>query len=122
MARVIKKSDRLKMLYLLTVADSMATGPKAWNDWTSSLLRNLFFKVLNVLESGELATGRAVRTVEKKQQAVVDAMAGEMDPDQLDMLLKFMSPPLHALHAGCQHSQAPRTIRRPRRTAIRVAG
>jgi [protein-PII] uridylyltransferase len=66
MARVIKKVDLLKMLYLLTVADSMATGPKAWNDWTSSLLRNLFFKVLNVLESGELATGRAVRTVEKK--------------------------------------------------------
>jgi [protein-PII] uridylyltransferase len=32
----------LKMLYLLTVADSMATGPKAWNDWTSSLLSNLF--------------------------------------------------------------------------------
>jgi [protein-PII] uridylyltransferase len=92
MARVIKKVDRLKMLYLLTVADSMATGPKAWNDWTSSLLRNLFFKVLNVLESGELATGHAVRTVEKKQQAVADAMAGKMDPDQLDMLLKFMSP------------------------------
>ena len=92
MARIIKKVDLLKMLYLLAVADSMATGPKAWNDWTSSLLRNLFFKVLNVLEHGELATGRAVRTVEKKRQAVIDAMTAEMAPDQLDMLLKFMSP------------------------------
>jgi [protein-PII] uridylyltransferase len=80
------------MLYLLGVADSMATGPKAWNDWTSSLLRNLFLKVFNVLEHGELATGRAVRTVEKKRQAVVDAMSPTMAPDQLDMLLKFMSP------------------------------
>jgi len=92
MARVIKKINLLKMLYLLTVADSMATGPKAWNEWTSSLLRNLFFKVLNILENGELATGRAVRTVEKKRKAVVDAMAGEMTPDRLNMLIKFMSP------------------------------
>jgi len=92
MARIIKKVDVLKMLYLLTVADSMATGPKAWNDWTSSLLKNLFFKVLNVLEHGELATGRAVRTVEKKRQAVVDAMPTKMAPDQLERLLSFMSP------------------------------
>ncbi len=92
LARVIKKADVLKMIYLITVADSMATGPKAWNDWTSSLLKNLFFKVLNVLEHGELATGRAVRTVEKKRQAVVDAMPAGMAPDQLDRLLSFMSP------------------------------
>ncbi len=92
MARVIKKADVLKMIYLLTVADSMATGPKAWNDWTASLLKNLFFKVLNVLEHGELATGRAVRTVEKKRQAVVGAMPAGMAPDQLDRLLSFMSP------------------------------
>ena len=70
----------------------MATGPKAWNDWTSSLLRNLFFKVLNVLERGELASGRAVRSVEKKRQAVIAAMAGEMETDRLDTLLNFMSP------------------------------
>ena len=92
MARVIKKADVLKMIYLLTVADSMATGPKAWNDWTASLLKNLFFKVLNVLEHGELASGRAVRTVEKKRQAVVGAMPAGMAPDQLDRLLSFMSP------------------------------
>ncbi|MCK5712090.1 MAG: HD domain-containing protein, partial [Hyphomicrobiaceae bacterium] len=51
-ARTIKEIDRLKMLYLLTVADSMATGPKAWNDWMQTLLRDLFLKVLNVLEKG----------------------------------------------------------------------
>ncbi|WP_372683022.1 [protein-PII] uridylyltransferase [Desulfosarcina sp.] len=92
LARIIKKADLLKMLYLLTVADSMATGPKAWNDWTASLLENLFLKVLNVLEHGELASGRAVRTVEKKRQAVVEAMTAEMAPDQLDRLLNLMSP------------------------------
>ena len=92
LARTIKKIDNLKMLYLLTVADSMATGPKAWNDWTSSLLRNLFLKVLNVLTHGELASGKAVRTVEKKRQAVVDSMGAQMDADRLETLLRFMSP------------------------------
>jgi len=56
-ARKIKDIERLKMLYLLTVADSIATGPMAWNEWTATLLRDFFFKVLNVLEKGELATG-----------------------------------------------------------------
>jgi len=55
-ARKIETIDRLKMLYLLTWADSMATGPKAWSDWIASLVLELFFKVLHILEQGELAT------------------------------------------------------------------
>jgi len=92
LARIIKKVETLKMLYLLTVADSMATGPKAWNEWTSSLLRNLFLRVLNILEHGELASGKAVRIVEKKRQAVIDAKGAEMSTDRLETLLGFMSP------------------------------
>ncbi|NJL60493.1 MAG: HD domain-containing protein [Desulfobacteraceae bacterium] len=38
-ARKIGDVECLKMLYLLTVADSLCTGPKAWNDWTAALLR-----------------------------------------------------------------------------------
>ena len=45
------------MLYLLTVADSIATGPMAWSDWKAALLRDFFLKVLNVLEKGELRVG-----------------------------------------------------------------
>lgn len=92
MAGIIVKIDTLKMLYLLTVADSMATGPKAYNDWAMSLLRDLFFKVFNVLEHGELATGRAVKIIEKKRESVAAAMAPEMALDQMSALLKFMSP------------------------------
>ena len=92
MARTVQKVELLKMLYLLSVADSMATGPKAWNEWTSSLLKNLFFKVLNVLQQGELTSGRAVKTVEKKRQALTDSMTEVMPADQLERLLNFMSP------------------------------
>lgn len=34
----------LQVLYLLTIADSRATGPSMWNDWKASLLRTLFLR------------------------------------------------------------------------------
>lgn len=36
--------QQLQVLYLLTVADSRATGPSMWNDWKASLLRMLFVR------------------------------------------------------------------------------
>jgi [protein-PII] uridylyltransferase len=44
-AVTIKDRLRLLLLYMLTVADSRATGTEAWNAWKASLLRELFFKV-----------------------------------------------------------------------------
>ena len=91
-ARKIKGIDRLKMLYLLTVADSMATGPKAWSDWTATLLRDLFFKVSNVLEKGELATREAVEAVEKKKAGVLGAAINHYAENDMETLFDFMSP------------------------------
>jgi [protein-PII] uridylyltransferase len=91
-ARKIKDVERLKMLYLLTVADSMSTGPKAWNEWISTLLRDLFLKVLNILEKGELATREAVETVERKKDAVLRFATEQTERQELDSLLNVMSP------------------------------
>lgn len=91
-ARKIKDVRHLKMLYLLTAADAMATGPKAWSEWTATLLKDLFFKVLNILEHGELATREAVKGVEEKKKKVL--LSGfELHPKQeLETLFNFMSP------------------------------
>jgi [protein-PII] uridylyltransferase len=70
-ARKIKDIERLKMLYLLTVADSISTGPMAWNDWTAALLRDFFLKVLNIMEKGELATEEAVNVIEQKRKHII---------------------------------------------------
>jgi [protein-PII] uridylyltransferase len=91
-ARIIKDPERLKMLYLLTVADSMATGPKAWNSWTGTLLSDFFLKVLNVIEKGELATREAVSAVEDKKQLVLDRGGREHDGKDVAALLRIMSP------------------------------
>ncbi|MFZ7113422.1 MAG: [protein-PII] uridylyltransferase [Desulfatiglandales bacterium] len=91
-ARVIGNVTRLKMLYLLTWADSRATGPKAWNEWIANLVQELFFKVLHVLEKGEMATPRAKKKVNKTLSQVRRLLAGKMEPSDLDSLLESMSP------------------------------
>ncbi|MFC1830370.1 [protein-PII] uridylyltransferase, partial [Thermodesulfobacteriota bacterium] len=91
-ARRIKDVERLKMLYLLTVADAISTGPKAWNEWISTLLRDLFLKVLSILEKGELATREAVETVERKRDAVLSSAPSQPNRQELEALLNVMSP------------------------------
>ncbi len=51
-AALISNTDRLALLYLLTMADSRATGPSAWSGWKATLLAELFLKVKSCLEAG----------------------------------------------------------------------
>ena len=88
----IKDIERLIMLYLLTVSDSISTGPTAWNDWTATLLRNLFLSVLSLLKKGELATGEAVETVNKKKEEVLLSASSLPAKQELEQLFKVMSP------------------------------
>jgi len=48
---------RLRLLYALTVADGLATGPHAWGDWKASLVRELYGRVGGVLEGGAAGGG-----------------------------------------------------------------
>ncbi|MBW2739341.1 MAG: HD domain-containing protein, partial [Deltaproteobacteria bacterium] len=91
-ARKIKKAPLLKMLYLLTVADSISTGPKAWNNWTGSLLQALFLKVLSIIEKGELATSRAVEVVEKKKNKILASVSMPRSQKDMEALFRVMSP------------------------------
>jgi len=88
----IKDLERLKMLYLLTVADSMSTGPKAWNDWSSTLLRELFLKVFNILKKGELATKEAVNVVESKKKDITRFISENKEGEDIDLILDTLSP------------------------------
>jgi [protein-PII] uridylyltransferase len=50
-AELIKDIEILTMLYLLSVADSKATGPSAWSTWKATLMNDLFLKVRSCLEA-----------------------------------------------------------------------
>ncbi|MBW2570240.1 MAG: HD domain-containing protein, partial [Deltaproteobacteria bacterium] len=100
-ARKIKGKERLKMLYLLTIADSMATGPKAWSTWASTLLKDLFLKVLHIIEKGELATKEAVITVEKKKEEILNSTSSSNNKQTTETLFNFM-PPRYLLYSATE--------------------
>ena len=91
-ARIIENLDRLKMLYLLTWADSHATGPRAWNEWTANLVQELFFKILHILEKGVLAAPSTSRRVAGTLSRLRREMAGQLDEKNLEHLFDIMSP------------------------------
>ncbi len=89
-ARQVRSLEALRMLYLLTIADCRATGPRAWNEWTSVLLRELFHKVLHVLERGELASTAAVEIVERRRRAFL-ASQSDLSREERSALFDQMS-------------------------------
>lgn len=98
-ARRIKTIDRLKMLYLLSVADAMATGPKAWSEWFASLLQDLFLKVLSILGKGELATDEAVNNIELKKKSIKKAFERSIRKKELEAIIENMPPRYMLYHA-----------------------
>jgi [protein-PII] uridylyltransferase len=103
-ARRVKNIERLKMLCLLTVADAMATGPKAWTSWTSALIKDLFLKTLHILEKGELATTGVVKKVDKKKGAFLSVFPRSEKMQMMD-LFDAMSP-RYLIYTPAQDMQA----------------
>ena len=116
-ARQIVDSERLKMLYLLTAADCMSTGPNAWNDWTALLLRDLFLKVLNIIEKGELASREAVAASKNKTRMALEAAESETERSEMAPVLEVLSP-RYLLYATTD--QIVEDIRRYRRLGDRA--
>ena len=52
LARTVGEIATLHILYLLTIADSKATGRTMWSDWKETLLRQLYLRVASQLEDG----------------------------------------------------------------------
>ncbi len=84
--------ERLKMLYLLSWADGKATGPRAWNDWIANLVLELFFKVLHILERGELASPDASKRMRQSMQLVRRQIGGRLSPADKETLFDLMPP------------------------------
>ncbi|WP_031387658.1 [protein-PII] uridylyltransferase family protein [Desulfonatronum thiodismutans] len=75
---------RLDRLFLLSMADARATGPKAWNEWTASLLQDLYFKIRKLFTHGPLSEPQAMERVEKVREEVRHLSLGRDVPKKLD--------------------------------------
>lgn len=126
-AEIIGDSNRLSMLYLLSVADSKATGPSAWSDWKASLMEELYLKVYPFLEQGPHAIGDAVvheeQGVEWLREQVRTLLQGnddlKIDPETLssDYILSF-PPEVIAGHVLTQRDN----YQRIRQKSLIIAG
>jgi len=76
-AQSIQDKELLKMLFLLSAADSFATGPMARTEWKILLLRELFFKVRRILERGTLASPDATSRIETNKRWILDRLGTE---------------------------------------------
>ncbi len=84
---------RLRALYLLTYADSRATGPKAFNDWTARLQAELFDKAMNILESGSLFPPHAVQKMLRTRDRVRSlAERANLSRERVEAWLEHMPP------------------------------
>lgn len=92
-ANRIKDPERLHMLYLLSIADSRATGPTVWSDWKAALLLEFYLKIAHFLDQPELAHPDRAQGAEWMRDQVTRLLKGEsqtkIDALPEDYLLSF---------------------------------
>jgi [protein-PII] uridylyltransferase len=117
-AVTIKDRERLLMLYMLTVADSLATGTQAWNTWKASLLRELFFKVDRLLLRADLEPedieARSAETQGKVLALLNDSAEAEKLSEWMEKLpfryLLSQAPSEILKHYGMEKELAQRSV------------
>jgi len=90
-SRQMKKSENLKMLYLLTYADIKAVGPDVWTDWKALLLQELYEKSFEALERGDFRLEAKSERVKNVKRRVIEILGGEFPVDLVKDELKAMT-------------------------------
>lgn len=77
-AGMVGSLERLRLLYILTVADITAVGPSVWNAWKGQLLADLYHNTAAALRGGRTDEG-AVQSelelrAEKRREALVERL------------------------------------------------
>ena len=72
-AAVVQSPERLKLLFLLTVADIRAVGPGVWNGWKGQLLRTLYYETEPLVAGGHTQVHHKER-VKEAQEAFAAAL------------------------------------------------
>jgi [protein-PII] uridylyltransferase len=76
-AAALGSPRRLRLLHLLTVADGLATGQAAWNDWKGTLVADLAGRVLHLLERGAPPGPGDPEALARRIESTRPALAGQ---------------------------------------------
>jgi [protein-PII] uridylyltransferase len=77
-ARLVRDRVQLRDLYLLTFADIRASSKTAWTDWKGQLLRDLFERTSEFLETGSEDPNTALELIDERVSARREAAAQEL--------------------------------------------
>jgi [protein-PII] uridylyltransferase len=77
-ARVTRDRAQLRDLYLLTFADIRASSKQAWTDWKGQLLRDLFERTSEFLETGSDDPNTALELIDERVESRRQAAAAEL--------------------------------------------
>ena len=80
-ARAVGDSERLDLLYALTIGDSRATGPAAWSTSKAALVRELFVKTDTLFEEGVVVSQTAA-----VRRAELTELIGQAADEYLDAM------------------------------------
>jgi [protein-PII] uridylyltransferase len=116
----VQSPERLKLLLILTAADIRAVGPKVWNGWKATLLRELYHRTVEEMSGGLVADSRDKRIA--AAQAAVRQLLPDFTPEEMASFIAKGYPsywlsfdaPTHARHARltreAERSGAPLTV------------
>jgi [protein-PII] uridylyltransferase len=77
-ARTVGDRTNLRNLYLLTFADIRASSKAAWTDWKGQLLRELFERTSEFLETGSDDRNTAMELIERRVETRREAALAEL--------------------------------------------
>ncbi|HWI29142.1 MAG TPA: [protein-PII] uridylyltransferase [Stellaceae bacterium] len=69
----VQSPERLKLLLILTAADIRAVGPKVWNGWKATLLREVYHRTIEEM-SGGIGTDSRDQRIAAAQKAVKELL------------------------------------------------
>ncbi|VBB45331.1 Bifunctional uridylyltransferase/uridylyl-removing enzyme [uncultured Desulfatiglans sp.] len=90
-AQTVQSTELLDMLFLLTAADSFATGPMARTEWKLHLITELYAKTRRILEKDTLATPHATRRFTEQKKQVLKSLKGRFPARDVRRLLEQIS-------------------------------
>ena len=96
-AAVVGDTNRLQLLWALTEADSLATGPAAWSRWKADLVRDLVRRVDHHLSGGDPAALSVARFPDDRQSHLL--AAGRRSVEGRDDTLEVVAPDRPGLFA-----------------------
>ncbi len=97
-------AERLRLLYLLTIGDSRATGPAAWSPSKAALVRDLFVKAAAAIERGEAKVVAADRRVALQELLGAERARAFLDRLPEEYVLAFDVPTMATHEAMLQDS------------------